>query len=85
MATRAKFARLDHYSREFGDASQKWRMFVSLASPWKTSWRMLASLASLAYFRKTQFWQMQILTKSAEILASTCTRKICTRVAIAYL
>jgi hypothetical protein len=64
MATVAKFARLAHYSREFGEGSH---IFIK-----NGIWRMLASLASRTYFRKTPFWRMRVLTKSAEIFASTC-------------
>ncbi len=52
MATRAKFARLANYLREFGEASHIflkngiWQMLASLASPCNTAWRLLASLAS---------------------------------------
>ncbi len=52
MATRAKFARLASYSREFGKASHiflkngLWQMSASLASPRNTALRMSASLAS---------------------------------------
>jgi hypothetical protein len=58
-----------------------WQMSASLASPRKMAWRMSASLVSLAYFQKMPFWQMQVLAKSAEILASTRTCKICVRIA----
>jgi hypothetical protein len=63
MATNAKFARLAHYSCEFGEASHIFlkngllQMSASLASPSKTSWRMSASLASLASPSKTG-WRM---------------------------
>ncbi len=52
MATRAKFARLAGYSREFVKASHiflengLWRVSASLASPHNTARRMSASLAS---------------------------------------
>ncbi len=85
MATRAKFARLARYSREFVKASHIflkngfWQVSASLASPRNTAWPMSASLAS-----------HNINTKcTADMSPSTCnirkirTRKIRRRVAIA--
>jgi hypothetical protein len=54
MATRAKFARLAQYSREFSEAihiffkNGIWGMPSSLVSPCKRGWQMWASLANLA-------------------------------------
>jgi hypothetical protein len=65
MATRAKFARLKNYSREFGEASHIflkngiWQMLASLAIPCNTAWQMSASPYNMA-------WQM------LASLASTC-------------
>jgi hypothetical protein len=79
MATRAKFARLAHYSRKFGEASQiflkncLWQMLANLASPRNTARQMLASLAS----PRNTAWRMSAslasLSKSAwRMLACTC-------------
>ncbi len=67
MATRAKFARLAQYSREFGEASHiffkngLWQMSVSLVSPGKVVgecrrvWRVLAKLlANISEFGESQ-------------------------------
>jgi hypothetical protein len=87
MATRAKFARLANYLRKFGTVShifskmafgECWRAWRILSKRLGKCWRMLASLA---YFRKMPFWQMRVLVKSAEILPSTRTCKICAQVA----
>ncbi len=79
MPTRAKFARLAHYSREFGEASQiflkncLWQMLANLASPRRnTARQMLASprntawrmSASLASFSKSA-WRMLACTCQA--------------------
>ena len=57
MATRARFAWLAQYSREFSEA-----FFIFLKNG---LWRMSASLASLTHFRKRPFWRVLEFAKFA--------------------
>ncbi len=85
MATRAKFARLARYSREFVEASHIflengfWQVSASLASPGNTARWMSASLAS----HNTNTKRTADASASTRNIRKIRTRKIRWRVAIA--